>query len=69
MEKYKIKIIYKTENGTEFPTFQEALVADRLEKSALYLQNYILKDIVKLLCDQFYIKEKKDEIISTSEGS
>jgi hypothetical protein len=59
--KTKINIQYTTERGTIFPTYQEALIADALEKAEnVYLEDYKLKNIVTCLSNRFTVTELHD---------
>ena len=42
-----IKILYKTPAGTTWETFNEAIIAHRIEQSSIYLPDYQLKIIVQ----------------------
>lgn len=57
-EKYKIQINYRTEQGTLFSSYDEAVLADCLEKSETYLEGYKIAKIVKHICDNFSIQER-----------
>jgi hypothetical protein len=60
MEKSKITIVYKTEHGLAFNTYTEALVADRLYKGFTYIEEYKLRDMTRIICENFIVKEKKE---------
>jgi len=69
--KDKILIQYKTEDGTTWPTLQQAILAQCLESSSIYLDTWKLTDIVEVICDTFTLSEKDhhNEAISTSDSS
>lgn len=73
MFKPNIKVIYKTELGTSFNTFQEALLADALQKvDGLYLEDYKLTQIVSCLHENFlfeikHVSESKAEDLEMTE--
>jgi hypothetical protein len=62
--KTKINIIYRTEKGTEYPSYEEAIIADAIEKIPdLYMEGYRIKEITKALVNQFTFSERAITLI------
>lgn len=66
--KKRIKIVFRSEDGKLWDSYTQALVATVIQSNT-YLDTYKLEIIVKILTDNFYIKEKKDEAKRTGESS
>jgi len=69
--KLKINICYKTQNGTELPSFEEALLADCLEQAEFYLEGYKVIKIVAALHENFAFARRageENETIGPSES-
>lgn len=69
--KQAIQIKYATEKGTLFSTYQEALIADTLQKQDnVYLDEYKIEQLVKCLADKFTVRERTDnETLGPSDSS
>lgn len=58
--KLKIQLYYKTELGTELPSYEEAVIADCLEKmESVYLDTWKVKKIATALNDYFLFFERE----------
>lgn len=58
--KLKIQLHYKTERGTELPSYEEAVIADCLEKMEnVYLDTWKVKEIATALNDYFLFSERE----------
>jgi hypothetical protein len=64
----KPSIIFMDSNSKKWDTYTKALVANALNKDT-YMEEYKLQVIVTSITDHFYIKEKKDEALRTSESN
>lgn len=60
----KVQIIYRTEKGTEYPSYEEATIADAIEKIPdLYMEGYRIKEVTKALVNQFTFSERATGIM------
>jgi len=58
--------VYITEKGTTWDTEAEAIVADVLEQTSIYIESYKFKDIVKAIANkiifmQYRVKDNGEE--------
>jgi len=51
--------VYKTENGTIWNTETEAIIADALEQSKVYIEQYKFSAIIEAIADRITVVQYK----------
>ncbi len=55
-----VTIQYKTTKGSTWTTRDEAIVADALEQSSCYIQDYQIRDAVQAILDHCIVFERTE---------